>query len=68
MPDIPAARNAWGIMLCKRRTPVVLAAAYGTRTEARRDFLKWWSNPQLGELALKNKVYRIVKVRIEVIA
>lgn len=68
MPDrIPTTRDAWGIMHSDRRSTHLFAQTYRTRKEAREAMFSWWSDRRVAALALKNKTYRIVKVRIEVI-
>ena len=59
--------TAWGVMICASRKPFIYAQTYRTRKEAKADYLSWWGDTKMAEKHLRNKRYRIVKVRIEVI-
>lgn len=60
-------KEAWGVMACAGRKPFIYAQTYRTRKEAKSDYLTWWRDENVAQKHLRNKNYRIVKVRIEVI-
>lgn len=59
--------TAWGVMFCGGRKPYLFSETHRTRKKARAEFITWWRDAKVAEKQLREKRYRIVKVRLQVV-